>query len=110
MHANTIPTNYCGIHVKMTPEYMHAHAEEEKRREMCRKAYEKDWRFLLNFSFERVEKEKGDEKIKCDILNGYGIFSKVDLLHWIRKNHPDKGGDTEVFVTVISKAKERSLL
>lgn len=42
-------------------------------------------------------------------LANLGITDRASLLKWMKKNHPDKGGDTAVFQRVLSKAQSAGL-
>ena len=39
-----------------------------------------------------------------------GITNRASLKQWMRKNHPDKGGDEEVFKRIVSKAHNAGIM
>jgi len=45
-------------------------------------------------------------KRKHSLLEKYGIRSKHDMKKWLVKNHPDRGGNQEIFVKVYKEFKE----
>ncbi len=45
-----------------------------------------------------------------DVLKKYNISTKGELMNWLRKNHPDKGGDRHITGLVIDAAKKIGLM
>ena len=58
---------------------------------------------LLKNRLEKIEQEEHG------LLEKYGIRSRSDMKKWMIKNHPDRGGDSEIFIKVLREFKQSGL-
>lgn len=61
---------------------------------------------LLGYGIKSQE-NRNDFKFEDDLLTKHNITSKQSMKRWISHNHPDKNGDTQVFVEVMRAYKLR---
>ena len=57
----------------------------------------------------RVEKIEKVEKVETtqSLLEKYGIKTSSDMKIWLIKNHPDRGGDSEIFIKILTEFRKR---
>ena len=59
---------------------------------------------ILKLLKNRIEQEKPPS-----LLQKYGIKSRSDMRKWLIKNHPDRGGDSTLFIKVLAEFRNANL-
>jgi hypothetical protein len=61
---------------------------------------------LLENRVRQIKMEVMEEEVPQSILEKYGIKSRDDMRKWLVKNHPDRGGDSEIFIKVLAEFRK----
>lgn len=92
-------------------EYRRRKEEEDRRDALRREEYQKERKELLRKLFERSSYQKypsANERRDENILSKLNINNKKEWKDWLVKNHPDKGGDSDLCSQVIDAGRNKN--
>ena len=83
--------------------------KEEEKDEKRRKEYIKERHTTLLSTFNNVHCNNSiqNTKVKISILDEQEIFDKTDWKNWLKLNHPDRGGDQEIWIKIMAEGKNK---